>query len=811
MKYVGFILSLFTALALVMALSLDLGGMPAISDLLDPFRGFWQNQYSEDHRPKDVLKMNGLREEVTVRYDENLIPHIFAKNELDLYRAQGYVTAKHRLWQMEFQIMAAAGRISEVVGAQALDFDRLQRRKGLSFGAEAGLRFLEETDPESLEKLHAYADGVNEFIHQTPFAKLPIEYKLLGYQPSEWNAGKTLLLLKYMADMLVGDSDVEYTNLRLMLGETWMNRLFPDFPDVVDPVIDQSQRWTFSGSMPEVPEGIVYPDSLLWMKTMGKPEPGTGSNNWAVSGSKTLNGNPILANDPHLSLNMPSLWYAIQLSTPEFSAKGASLPGALGVISGFNENIAWGVTNATRDVRDLYFITFKDDTRMEYLYNDQWMPASLRIETIKVKGEPDFLDSVVYTHHGPVVYDNRFYGEKQQANFALKWTAHEGSNEQKTFLLLNKAKDHSDYINALNHFTSPAQNFVFASRDGDIAMKVQGRFPIKWREQGKYLMDGSDPRFDWSGYIPFEENPASINPPRGFVSSANQHSTDSTYPYYLFDHTFENYRNRRINGQLAKMNGITVDDMKALQFDSYHLHASEILPVLLAYVSDSSATANRDLEVANRDLQILADWDYFTQPNTVAPTLFTLWWDTLKEAVFSKWQLDNLPIVLPNDYQLSKLILEDPESELFDLPETVQVETAVDLAQISFLKAVETLRDLESERGAITWAAYKRTSINHLVPNFTSFGYQGIETGGGKGIVNATDSRHGASWRMVVELDDSIKAFGIYPGGQSGNPGSRYYGNFISKWAVGEYVNFGLRSLTDTDDILFETRFEPTH
>ncbi|WP_209330251.1 penicillin acylase family protein [Lunatimonas salinarum] len=811
MKYVGFLLSLFTTLALVMLLSMDLGGMPAISDLLDPFRGFWQNQYSEDHRPVASLTIEGLQEEVTVRYDENLIPHIFAKNELDLFRAQGYVTAQHRLWQMEFQIMAAAGRISEIVGKQALDFDRLQRRKGLSYGAEAGLRYLEESDPQTLEKLHAYAEGVNAYIHQTPFAKLPVEYKLLGYQPADWDAGKTLLLLKYMADMLVGESDVEYTNLRFMIGESWMNRLFPDFPDDIDPVIDQSHSWTFSGKMPAVPEDIAYPDSLLWVTTMDKPELGTGSNNWAVSGIKTLNGNPILANDPHLSLNMPSLWFAVQLTTPEFSAKGASLPGALGVISGFNEHIAWGVTNATRDVMDLYAVSFKDNTRLEYHYNGQWMPTSVRLETIKIKGQPDFLDSVIYTHHGPVVYDSHFSADKQQANFALKWTAHEGSNEQKTFLLLNKAKNHSDYIEALNHFTSPAQNFVFASKDGDIAIKVQGKFPNKWEGQGKYLMDGSDPHYDWSGYIPFEENPASLNPSRGFVSSANQHSTDSSYPYYLFDHTFEHYRNRRINGQLNQMNRITIEDMKALQFDNYHLHASEVLPGLLSYLSDSSTIQLKTLDQAGKYLQILEGWDYFTHPNTVAPTVFTVWWEILKESVFSKWKRADLPIVLPNNYQVSKIISEDPSSELFDNPETGKVETVVDVVQTSFLTTVETLGTLESERGSITWSAYKRTRINHLVPNFESFGFQGIETGGGKGIVNATDSRHGASWRMVVELGEPIAAFAIYPGGQSGNPGSKYYGSFVSRWALGDYLDFSLWKMAEIDRLLFETRLEPKH
>ncbi|EON75782.1 penicillin acylase II [Lunatimonas lonarensis] len=808
MKYVGFIISLFVTLALVMGLSLDLGGVPPISDLLDPFRGFWQNQYSEDQRARESLPVSGLQEEVLVRYDSHLIPHIFAQNEFDLYRAQGYVTAQHRLWQMEFQILAAAGKISEIVGPQALEFDRLQRRKGLAFGAEAGLRFLEDNDPETLQKLQAYAEGVNEYIDQLPFSKLPIEYKLLGYRPSPWDAGKTVLLLKYMADMLVGDFDIEYTNLRLMLGEDWMNKLFPDFPDVVDPVIDTSHVWTFSGGQPQVPDDLSYPDSLLWLKTLNKPEPGTGSNNWAVSGRKTESGNPMLANDPHLSLNMPSLWYAVQLSTPEFTTKGVSLPGALGVISGFNEYIAWGVTNATRDVRDSYLINFRDDSRLEYLYNDQWIPSVVRVERIKIKGEPDFLDSVIYTHHGPVVYDRDFSGRHQLVNVALKWTAHEGSNEQKTFLLLNRGRTHSDYLEALDHFTSPAQNFVFASKSGDIAIKVQGKFPVKWNEQGKYLMDGSDPRFDWGGYIPFDENPSSLNPARGFVSSANQHSTDSTYPYYMFDHTFEHYRNRRINSQLSRMDQISISDMKALQLDEYHLHASEILPVLLQYLRDQS----EDEPLSNRVLDymgILEDWDYSAGANQLGATVFTVWWDQLKEMVFAKWTRDGLPTVQPSNFQFSRLISGEPASELFDLPETSIRESAVELAMISFQKAVDRLEEIKTEKGSLEWHVYKNTQISHLVPNFGSFGFQGIKTGGGKGIVNATDSRHGASWRMVVEMGSEVQAFGVYPGGQSGNPGSRFYGNLIPIWASGDYVDFGLMKRVDAKPFLFETRLDP--
>lgn len=808
MKYLGFVISLLVTLSLVLALSLDMAGLPPVSDLFDPFRGFWQNLYSEDHRPDEVIRIEGLDEEVEVTYDENLIPHLFAKSDKDLYAVQGYVTAQHRLWQMEFQILAAAGRLSEIVGEQALEFDRMQRRKGLAFGAEAAMRYLEENEPETLDKLEAYAAGVNAYIDQCSFSDLPVEYKLLGYRPSPWTSLNSLLLLKYMADMLVGDVDLEYSNLRFILGEDWMGKLFPDYPEHVDPVIESDRVWAFEGMMPEVPEEISYPDSVLWVNTMDRPEPGVGSNNWAISGSKTKSGFPILANDPHLSLNMPSLWFALQLSTPEYTVKGVSLPGALGVVIGFNQNIAWGVTNATRDVRDWYSITFRDGSRTEYLYNDQWMPSSVRLETIKVKNASDFVDTVIYTHHGPVVYDKDFRANHQKVNFALKWTAHEGSNEQKTFLQLNKASDYQDYLDALDYFTSPAQNFVFASRTGDIALKVQGKFPIKWEGQGKYLMDGSDPTYEWQGFIPYEQNASTLNPKRGFVSSANQHPTDQSYPYYVFDNSFEHYRNRRINNRLGEMEEITVEDVQALQFDNFNLHASEILPTLLTYLEETEGFPAFVSEPGKRYLELLKGWDYHTYPNQEEPTVFAVWWDLLKSTIFQKFKKENISIVLPNDFQTARLIKEEPESLLFDLPESPAVELAADLVKMTFIEAEGKLEEMMA-RDDLTWSTYKSTSIQHLVPSLTPFGYQRVYTGGGVGMVNATGSRHGASWRMVVELGDGIRAFGIYPGGQSGNPGSKFYGNFIKKWSQGEYVDFEFLGVRDRNRVLFKTDFKP--
>jgi penicillin G amidase len=802
MKYLSFFLTLVLTCALGVLVSLPFGQVPPLAPLLDPNHGFWQNSFSEDQLAEETLSLEQLSAPVEVVYDEQLIPHIYAENELDLYRAQGYITAKHRLWQMEFQTLAAGGRVSEIVGPMALELDRMTRRKGLAYGAERGIEYLKEKDPATLALVEAYSDGVNQYIDQLTDARLPVEYKILNYRPEHWSAYKSLLLLKYMSDMLVGDRDLEYSNLKKILGNAKLAKLFPEFPKENDPVIEKERIWDFQAVSVTKPDSLAYPEETLQLDPLAQPTEGTGSNNWAVSGKKTKNGHPILANDPHLGLNLPSLWYSMQLTTPTHTVKGATLPGALGVISGFNENIAWGVTNATKDTRDWYKITFQDGSRKAYKYGEEWKAATFRVEEIKVKGEETFLDTVVYTHYGPVVYDQSFKADRQDVNFALRWIVHQGtSNEQKTFMLLNKAKNHADYTEALKEYAAPAQNFVFASKTGDIAMRIQGKFPLKWKEQGKFFMDGADPRMEWQGYIPFEHNANTLNPERGFVSSANQHPTDSTYPYYVFDNSYEHYRNRRLNRRLTELNQITLEDMQALQFDSYNLQAAESLPVLINLLGNHQGGSTE----AQKYLTEMKSWDFFADPAKPGQTLYSIWFAETAESIWRELVEQGAPVLRPNNYQTIELLSTSPEDEVFDVHMAEGIQTAQYHVQVGFDSLLVAMKKWEQKEGAYTWANYKKTTIQHLVPNFKAFSVANVYTGGGSGILNATSGRHGASWRMVVELGPTIKAVGIYPGGQSGNPGSRFYDNFIPIWAKGAYVDFGLKKKADQKGILFKT------
>ncbi|MDX1471363.1 MAG: penicillin acylase family protein, partial [Flavobacteriaceae bacterium] len=617
MKYFKLILSAVVVTAIFYLLNTKIGSIPPLGKFLNPATGFWQNETSEISN--ETLDIPGLSQPVEVFYDQHNIPHIFAQNQEDLAMAQGYVTAKDRLWQMEFQTHAAAGRISEIIGEAALNYDRGQRRKGMVYGAEMAMKAMED-DAEIVRLLDAFTSGINHYISKLEPEDYPIEYKLLDYQPEHWERIKVGLLLMYMTDMLTGgDSDFEYTNFINKYGKERFDFLYPDFFEVNDPVIPADKKWDdLNAQMTETPLSEVPKDTL--QKAMEDANPDNGSNNWAISPKLSYSGNAILANDPHLGLNLPSIWYVMQLHTPEFNVMGATLPGVYGVISGFNNNIAWGVTNATRDVRDWYKIEFRDKNKEEYRYADEWRPTTKRVETIKIRNKEAVIDTVVYTHHGPVSYDDNFNLNKEKVGYALQWIGHLGGNVQRTFVELNRSKNYEDYVEALKYYHAPAQNFVFASTEGDIALWVQGKFPNKWKGQGKFLLDGSKPEHDWQGYIPQEHNAFIKNPERGFVSSANQHPVDPSYPYYVFNDGYETYRNRVINDFFRSKDKFNIQDFKALHNNNYNLKAAELLPYLIENITEEELT-----ESEKQTFNIVKKWNYYNEVDSKGASIWEAW------------------------------------------------------------------------------------------------------------------------------------------------------------------------------------------
>lgn len=813
MRLVKFSISFTITVILLILLNNRIGSVPPMGRFLDPFNGFYRNAETRDtHFSQDKLALAGLTDHVRIRYDEFLVPHIVARNNHDLYFSQGYVTARHRLWQMEVQTHFAAGRLTEIFGEGMLERDRFTRRIGLPFGAERALKSMEE-DPLVKEALHAYSDGVNAYINSLSYGDIPFEYKLLDYRPEAWSPLKSALLLKYMANDLAGrDYDLENTNLVQLFGKETFNLLFPERLADTDPVVPQGTPWSFQPQEVKAPSPAISLPQTLTSQTTPKPELDNGSNNWAVSPQKTKNGNAILANDPHLSLNLPSIWYSLQLSNAEANTYGVSLPGAPGIIIGFNDSIAWGVTNATRDVKDWYAIRFRDSRRLEYAYEDEWRQTTQQVEHFRLRadnfwsGSNTVQDTILFTHHGPLVYDQNYLGDTAQLNYALRWTAHDQSNELKSFLLLNRAKNYHDYQEAIRHYQTPAQNFVFASVAGNIALWVQGKFPARWKEQGKFLMDGSRQAMEWQGFIPQTHNAHSVNPARGFVSSANQMPVDSTYPYYTYDQNYQHYRNRRINQELARMRNITIEDMMQLQNDNYNLKAAESLPWML----DSLRTDQ--LSAGQREAydQLIA-WSYEQEAEEIAPVLYETWWQQFRQLLWDEFDSVHVSIIRPGNANTIALLKKDPGSSFVDIRHTPQHESLTDLLNQSFVAATDKLKEQEDgQEEELNWGTYKNSSIRHLTQQ-DALSITRLQVDGGRDIVNANSGRHGASWRMVVELSQPPRAYGVYPGGQSGNPGSPYYTSFVESWQQGEYKPlYFINSLEDfRDKILFTQTLSP--
>lgn len=794
MRIVPFVISAIVTIALIILLNTPLliGGSktPCLGEFLSPHHGFWQNAEATNEDYNSTIKVPGIDGKVEVFFDDRLVPHIYAAQENDAYFVQGYLHAKFRLWQMEFQTYAAAGRLSEIMGRTSgntnfLKIDKFFRRLGMVYGAEQSLIKL-EANPITKNETNAYTRGINTYIASLKPNQLPLEYKILNYKPEPWTNLKTQLFLKYMSyDLAGGDHDFEMTNAKNIFSAADIEKLYPITQDSLNPIIPKGTLFQPSSIVAKSPVNVdsVYFHSIDSIKAphVLQPNKNNGSNNWVVAGGKTKSGSPILCNDPHLGLNLPSLWYEMQIFAPGINTYGVSFPGSPSIIIGFNDSCAWGVTNAGRDVKDYYEITFRDSSRQEYMYNGVFTKATFRNEIIKVKGEADVVERIAMTVFGPVMFDKNYPDILNDGkSYAVRWKAHDASNELLTFNKLNHAKNSIDFIKAITTYQTPGQNFVFASKAGDIAIRQQGQFPAKWRRQGDFLMPGIDSSYAWKGFISSKENPTMINPASGFLSSANQLATDENYPYYLGGQP-EIYRGIIINRKLNAMSDITIQDMQKLQTDNYNVFAEMALPVLLKYIEQSKLTSD-EFTYLNK----LVKWNLRNEINEEGPTIFKLWWDSFSQSVFKdEFAQTSLPILWPDESTLLEAVLRDSTFKFVDDIRTKQTETIRDIVLLSFKSAYKNMKTANKQH-KLAWGKFKDTGVRHLLklPALSSLH---LPIGGGTNIINATTGDHGPSWRMIVQLSKDIEAYGVYPGGQSGNPGSKYYNSFIDTWVNGKY------------------------
>ncbi|RNI23606.1 penicillin acylase family protein [Rufibacter latericius] len=776
MKWIKAILAVLLTVLVIYGLNRTYGVVPALGPFLSPYEGFWRSG-SDDDFASEELTLDGLKAPVQIRFDSLRIPHIFAQNDHDLYYAQGYLTAKDRLWQMEFMTHAAAGRLSEIIGDRTLEMDRYQRRMGMMTSARKSLARM-MADPQSRAVIEAYCAGVNAYIGQLAPHEYPFEYKLLHYAPEEWAPLKIALLLKMLAyDMTGFSDDLRMTNNLRKYGSDIIQDLFPDYPFHEEPIVPVGTRQRFKPlPIPPAPTEFM-PKVAFHTLERQKPE-NLGSNNWAVAGARTASGYPLLASDPHLNLTLPSIWHAVQLHAPGINTYGVVIPGAPGVGIGFNEQISWGITNVGADVLDWFEIKFKDGKRQQYWHDNQWKPVRRVVEEIHIKGGQTILDTVLYTHHGPVAYlpnEKAFRSGNTPVGHALRWTAHDTQNELKTLILINRAKTFPEFRQALTTWAAPAFNFLYADTQ-NIGVVSNGLYPLKWQGQGKFLLDGSNPAHDWQGWIPMDQVPQVLNPNRGFVSSANQTPVSpKDYPYYLGSNFAGYERGARINQRLASMTQAAPDSFRLLQTDTYSFVPQNVLPTMLRLINQDSLSGTQ-----KKVFQTLAAWDYRFEPDKLAPSLFEEWWQTLARAIWS----DDFPpaeFKAPARDRLVQMIQQVPRSRWYDDVTTPQKETLADLVNASFKKVTDSLGVGGSQW---QWGNARDSHIRHLA-QLPGFGHQ-LFAGGSANSINALNGSHGPSWRMVVQLGPQVQAWGVYPGGQSGNPASRFYDNLLNDWQNGK-------------------------
>ena len=805
MRHIG---TLFTGLILIgfiYFLNSKWGATPPLGKLLSPTHGYLQDpEIIDDYQKSVSLSLPGIKTPVHVYFDDRMVPHIFADNDEDAYFVQGYLHAKDRLWQMEFQTHFAAGRLSEIVGEKALPIDRANRRLGMVYAAELSLAEMEK-DTLTYQSLNAYTAGVNAYISGLSEKDYPLEYKILDYSPEPWTNLKSALLSKYMAkDLAAYDDDFERTAVIATLGKEVFDLMYPNREDSIDPIIPK-EFIPPAGKMipkPVIDSNYFHPE-MPNLITPDKPDKDNGSNNWALAGNLTATGKPILCNDPHLKLRLPSIWYEIQLTTPDYSCYGVSIPGAPGILIGFNQHIAFGTTNAMRDVLDYYEIKFKDKSKSQYLYNGKWNNATQRLEEFVIRGASSITDTVIYTHFGPVVYDEKYQGLKngkprsdRNKYYAARWKAHDASNDIITFLMLNRAKNYDDYRNAIKRFSCPGQNLIFASSSGDIAITQQGVFPAKWKYQGEFIMEGQDSIFEWQNMIPPEEILTMKNPKRGFVSSANQLPVDpKDYPYYLGgDYVYE--RGYRINQVLAKAHKATVQDMMNLQNDNFNTRAHQIRPLLLKTLKIQNFPSD-----AKEYFHILENWNLFNDSNSEGATVYSLLMDSLNQSIWGDELRKSIIGSLPESNTLVQNLLKNKDFVCVDNIDTPEKETFEQQLTKSFLSIIPELNKIKNS-GKLAWGAYKQTGIPHLIDqkqNMPALSRLNLNVGGGEGIVNATKQSHGPSWKMIVSMTSPVEAWGVYPGGQSGHPGNQYYDTGVTTWASGSYFKLWLMKATESN------------
>jgi penicillin amidase len=776
--------------------------MTLASALFRPLLRYWARK-AEPYRSESLL-VPGLKESVAVRWDHFAVPHVLARNETDLFMAQGYLHAQERLWQMDFNRRFFSGRLGEVFGERAIpwqdtsvhfkdkvlsDLDYFSRLMGIRSTACASLALLPE---DIVDRLHAYSDGVNRYV-ETHLKRLPVEFRLLRYHPEMWRPEDSLTILRGFALLL---STSVFTRLvltaignKLIKQPAKLKSLYPRYPKDA-PCITRSAAEVSLQALRFI-SGTFQDSDWAPLRS--------GSNNWVIGPRRSSTGKPLLCNDPHLRMTLPSVWYLMHLRTvgsenteSDFEAWGASVPGSPCVQLGHNRWIAWGVTAAICDDADLYLEKTHPGDSNCYLAGDEWKQMECREETIVVKGGKQIRRTLRFTRHGPVVSD--FTQRSTDEVLAVKWTGHEPGRELLAVYGVNRARDWNEFLLSLSHQVAPTLNYVYADTSGNIGYTLAGRVPIRDR-YSLLPVSGWSNEFEWRGWVPFAELPRLYNPPEGLIATANNRIVDRSYPYHLSDLFEPPYRIHRIKELLTAKEKHSLDDVIEMQKDVVSLQAKSMIEELRNDIEKAMRT-DRTLKGPG---ERLIHWDGKCSANSPEASLSHVFHQRLMANLLGPELGEELYLAYTEIFNQALApideILKDPQSAWF------ATRSRESLVEGSLREACRELRGLlGADMDQWSWGKLHTLIMTHslgrskiLAPLFSL----GPFPSSGDGVtINLGFYRHsnpyrhivGPSLRMIVDLSDLPRSRFILSSGQSGHPFSPHYADQLDLWRRGDYI-----------------------
>ncbi|MBI3405761.1 MAG: penicillin acylase family protein [Acidobacteria bacterium] len=751
-------------------------------------------------------RLPGLKQSVTVDRDHFGVPRIRAESLEDLVVAQGYVTAQDRLWQMDLLRRIARGDLSEIFGEQTLQLDRQNRILGLRVAAEKAANDL---DPKARAVVESYAKGVNRYIEERR-GKLPIEFQILRYEPRPWTVADSLVIGGYMWEVLTNTWEMELERGKLgprvgperekdmYEAQSSMDHfLIGVAPSGAKTTIPKKVARNNSSSHAAGEANITAAADALWpiaraflQQSRIDAESALGSNNWVVDGTHTYSGKPILANDTHLQLGVPSLWHMVHLTAPGWNVKGFALPGAPLVIIGHNERIAWGFTNNCADVQDLFVETFNPENASEYRVNGKWVQTEVRKETISVRGRAAQTLDVVITRHGPIVH------REGHSGYALKWVATEPGGLNFGVPWLGQANNWTEFREVMRNVYGPAQNAVYADVDGNIGYFVGARIPVRKKGDGGAPAPGDTDEYEWTGYIPFDELPQILNPPGGIIATANARIAGPDYKHHLTHGWIAPYRTERIYQRLAENKKFTPEDFISIQTDIISLPHKFFAEQLLAANKVRAARDPRTQQL----IQSLAGWDGVAESDSMKMTFVEFTRRALLRNVL-RGQLGN-DAALYRPFRatlfLENVLRERPERWLegseyknFDEMLIASADQAV-----RNIEAASEILNFENPGDPANWRWGRYIQLQMLHPMARSgflkphWSMGDLPQKGTSQTVKQTGPSIGPAMRFVADMSNLDNSLMNITMGESGQYLSEYYSDQFQAW----YEGFGLKS-----------------